>query len=273
MSKINLACGDIFINGDGWINFDYASCSSAVRKANLLGELPLESNSALLVYSSHFLEHIPYGEVPSFIAECHRLLQPGGILRLVLPDFENLCRAYLENRESGKHREANFILLEIIDQCVRQDSGGELGRFYQDLRNTTNDEDPMINFVKERTGEDIQLSSLVYPRTSLSIETLTRKIQSRIERIWIRLVLNLLPRSFRNQNVSLASVGELHHWLWDYDQLYSVLNAAGFASIERHSAHTSSFPQFPFVPLDLDADGHPRKGLESMYIEAIKPFP
>lgn len=272
MSRINLACGDTFINANEWINFDYVSSSPAVRKANLLGHLPLKTGSASLVYSSHFLEHIPYSEVPGFIAECYRILQPGGVLRLVLPDFENLCRAYLENRESGKHREADFIILEIVDQCVRRDSGGELGRFYQTLRGSGTDEDAMIKFVKERTGEDIQASRQSHSYAHLSVGTLARKIQNRVEKIWIRLVLHLLPRSFREQNVSLASVGELHHWLWDYDQLHNILNDAGFVAIERRDAQTSSFPNFPFIPLDLDAGGRPRKGAESMYIEATKPL-
>ena len=272
MSRINLACGDTFINANEWINFDYVSSSPAVRKANLLGHLPLKTGSASLVYSSHFLEHIPYCKVPSFIAECYRILQPGGVLRLVLPDFENLCRAYLEKRESGKHREADFIILEIVDQCVRRDSGGELGRFYQTLRGSGTDEDAMIKFVKERTGEDIQVSRQSHSYAHLSVGTLARKIQNRVEQIWIRLVLHLLPRSFREQNVSLASVGELHHWLWDYDQLHNVLNAAGFVAIERRDAQTSYFPNFPFIPLDLDVGGRPRKGAESMYIEAIKPL-
>jgi SAM-dependent methyltransferase len=273
MKKINLACGNTFISGDEWLNFDYVSSSPAVRKANLLDRLPLEENSVSLVYSSHFLEHIPYSDVPNFLAECYRILQPGGVLRLVLPDFENLCRAYLECREQGEHKEANFIILEIVDQCVRRDSGGELGRFYQVLRGSPTDEDSMIEFVKQRTGEDILASGTeMHSLSKIGVKTLVRKVQNRVERMWIRLVINLLPRSFRAQNVSLASVGELHHWLWDYDQLGSVLRSVGFTSIERRNAQTSSFPDFPYSPLDVNAYGQPRKGSESMYIEAIKPL-
>jgi SAM-dependent methyltransferase len=271
--KVNLACGSTLISGDGWLNFDYVPSSPAVHKADLLGRLPLETSSVSLVYSSHFLEHIPYSDVPSFLAECYRILQPGGVLRLVLPDFENLCRAYLEHREQGNHGEADFIILEIVDQCVRRDSGGELGRFYQVLRGSPTDEDSMIEFVKQRTGEDILASGTeMHSLSKIGVKTLVRKVQNRVERMWIRLVINLLPRSFRAQNVSLASVGELHHWLWDYDQLGSVLRSVGFTSIERRNAQTSSFPDFPYSPLDVNAYGQPRKGSESMYIEAIKPL-
>lgn len=91
--KINLACGGVFVTGDGWLNLDYSASSPAVPRADLLGRLPLSNDSAALVYSSRFLEHIPRGDVPGFLAECRRVLAPGGILRLVLPDLANLCRA------------------------------------------------------------------------------------------------------------------------------------------------------------------------------------
>mgnify|MGYP001052758985 CR=1 FL=1 len=53
--KINLACGSVFVTGDGWINLDYAASDSAVLCADLLGRLPVEDDNAALVYSSHFL--------------------------------------------------------------------------------------------------------------------------------------------------------------------------------------------------------------------------
>ena len=84
-------------------------------------------------------------------------------------------------------------------------------------------------------------------------------------------MLQLLPKAFREQNVSLAAVGERHHWLYDFHQLHCLLAAAGFVAIERCTAATSRVPHFPFHPLDLAGDGQPRKGAESLFIEAQKP--
>ena len=98
-----------------------------------------------------------------------------------------------------------------------------------------------------------------------------RRVRGRAERLWTRSVLQLLPKAFRQQNVSLAGVGERHQWLWDLEQLRAVLQAVGFEAIERCEASISRFAGFPFQPLDLDTDGRPRKGAESMYIEARKP--
>lgn len=77
------------------------------------------------------------------------------------------------------------------------------------------------------------------------------KVTAKVERLWIRLVLQLLPEAFRNQNVSLAAVG--------------------FVAIEHCTAATSRVADFPLQPLDLAADGQPRKGAESLFIEAQKP--
>jgi len=92
-----------------------------------------------------------------------------------------------------------------------------------------------------------------------------------VERVWTQAILQLLPKAFRTQNVSLAGVGERHHWLWDFHQLQQELEAAGFSGVQRQAADSSAIPDFPFRPLDIDADGRARKGTESMYVEALKP--
>lgn len=91
------------------------------------------------------------------------------------------------------------------------------------------------------------------------------------ERLWILAVLRLLPRAFRDQNVSLAALGDRHHWLVDTHQLQQLLIASNFGAIQRCTAATSRYDSFPLQPLDLAADGLPRKGAESLYIEAQKP--
>lgn len=166
---INLACGPVFIDSSDWANFDFLA-TSGVQKANLLGRLPLQDNAAQLVYSSHFLEHIPKSQVDCFLCECLRVLQPGGVIRLVLPDLENMARTYLQLRDGGKHPQANFLVLEMIDQCVRRQSGGELGKYYRTLQaqakrngSESGDNTVMIDFIRHRTGEHINTSDQSKP--------------------------------------------------------------------------------------------------------------
>lgn len=280
---INLACGSVFIDSPDWANFDFVA-ASGVQQANLLERLPLPDNAAQLVYSSHFLEHIPKPRVESFLRECLRVLKPCGTIRIVLPDLENMVRSYLQLRDDRKHEKANFLVLELIDQCVRRRSGGELGKFYRTLQeqvrgdvSASGDNTAMIDFIRHRTGEHIvaldQLKSAAGGAGDVvnQFKRLFRAVPRRLQRYWIQMVLQVLPSAFLAQNVSLAEVGEKHHWLWDFYQLKQALEAVGFDSVERRSSDSSAIADFPFYPLDHNPDGGPRKGLESMYVEAIKP--
>jgi predicted SAM-dependent methyltransferase len=53
------------------------------------------------IYASHVLEHLGYQEkLPRALAEFHRVLKKGGRARISVPDFEILCRLFLEARQS-----------------------------------------------------------------------------------------------------------------------------------------------------------------------------
>jgi len=72
---------------------------------------PLEMfhrNEFDLVYVSHVLEHFGVAEVPKVLREWHRVLKPGGILRLGVPDFPTILRIY---RETGDIREVFGLLM------------------------------------------------------------------------------------------------------------------------------------------------------------------
>ncbi len=55
---------------------------------------PFRDASVDLVYVSHCLEHIPHGRVNAVLAEWFRVLKPGGILRVGVPDFDALLKVY-----------------------------------------------------------------------------------------------------------------------------------------------------------------------------------
>ena len=272
---INLACGSFFVDNSNWINFDYSSSSNSVKKANLLKRLPLKQEIADLVYSSHFLEHIPYAKVTDFLTEILRILKPGGGVRLVLPDLENMANSYVNLRKLGDHQKADFLVLEMIDQCVRNIGGGQLGVFYSNLASHPDQYKSMIEFIRERTGEDSTAYNFRqkhnYNFFSKIVASTLAAIVRRIQRYWIKIVILALPSAFRDQNVSLAGIGERHHWIWDFYSLKKKLEAVGFVDVKRVSANTSIFKDFPFYQLDVDDRGKPRKGAESMYIEATKP--
>jgi predicted SAM-dependent methyltransferase len=58
---------------------------------------PIPDNFADLVYASHCLEHISHLKVNEVLAEWRRVLKPGGVLRLGVPDFDLLLAIYEAN--------------------------------------------------------------------------------------------------------------------------------------------------------------------------------
>lgn len=74
------------------------------------------------IYHCHLLEHIDRDDAPKFLRECFRVLKPGGILRIVVPDLEILARHYLacldRLPDCSTYKEHSLSVEGMIDQMV-----------------------------------------------------------------------------------------------------------------------------------------------------------
>jgi predicted SAM-dependent methyltransferase len=78
----------------GWVNVDVFPADLAI---DLRWGLPFSDGSARLVYMAHVLEHFNFEEEALFVVrELRRVLQPGGIARIVVPDLEKYFGAYVQ---------------------------------------------------------------------------------------------------------------------------------------------------------------------------------
>src|SRR5205809_658336 len=78
----------------GWINSDVLEGKSVDVVADIRKGLPLESDSFGYIVSHHALIDLGiYEQVPA-LQELRRVLRPGGVLRLGLPDLDVLIAAY-----------------------------------------------------------------------------------------------------------------------------------------------------------------------------------
>lgn len=64
------------------------------------------------IYASHVMEHLSYHlPLKHALSECHRVLKPGGCAKISVPDFEKLCRLYLDPQRTIDER---FHLMRMI---------------------------------------------------------------------------------------------------------------------------------------------------------------
>jgi predicted SAM-dependent methyltransferase len=80
---------------EGWINVDAYRCPGVNFVWDCRYPVPLPDACARGVFSEHFLEHLEYEtEVRDFLRECHRIMRPGAVIRIVVPDAGAYIRAY-----------------------------------------------------------------------------------------------------------------------------------------------------------------------------------
>lgn len=92
--------------------------------------IPFDKETFDVVYHSHLLEHIDKDDAPSFLKECYRILKPGGILRVVVPDLQKIIIRYnsavnsIEDGDPEAIQDHEIATYELFDQMVRSEISG-----------------------------------------------------------------------------------------------------------------------------------------------------
>lgn len=90
-----LNLGSSSLTAPGFICLDRDGSPGTLVKDLRLG-LPFPNGSTEVVIASHVLEHLaPFEELPLVLAETLRVLRPGGLFRVAVPDLGKLVDAYL----------------------------------------------------------------------------------------------------------------------------------------------------------------------------------
>lgn len=84
MKRINFGAGSCRI--EGWLNTDFCY-PEGPDKIDCTKPLPFPDGSTDIVFSEMMCEHLTHQQSWSFLCECHRILKPGGFIRVVIPDF------------------------------------------------------------------------------------------------------------------------------------------------------------------------------------------
>jgi predicted SAM-dependent methyltransferase len=125
--KVNLGCGP---NAPpGWLNIDgswnawlsnHTYLHKTLKTIGVIGRnnpgaqwnvrplvhdltkpLPFKTNSVAAIYGAHVLEHLYLSEAQRLLGECLRVLRPGGVVRMVVPDLRSMVTSYLKDKNGG----------------------------------------------------------------------------------------------------------------------------------------------------------------------------
>ena len=91
--KLHLGCGTFRLTN--WINIDLVGLPVDLAW-DIRRKLPFADNSVSAVFHEHVMEHISGIEGYHFVKECFRVLKPGGILRIVMPDASRYLQSYFD---------------------------------------------------------------------------------------------------------------------------------------------------------------------------------
>ena len=81
--KLNIGCGPN--RKEGWVNIDL--WPGAELTLDMRERIPFPDGSAIIIYSEHFFDYLDVPEEAlHFLRECLRVLEPGGVFRVGVPD-------------------------------------------------------------------------------------------------------------------------------------------------------------------------------------------
>ena len=270
MKCLNLGCGHHYSSLPVWTNLDFVSTGKGVLAHNLLDGVPFADASFDVVYHSHVLEHMTKRDGEAFLRECFRVLKPGGVLRVAVPDLEQIARNYLRLLEAGLGDPADsvtrcdhhWILLELFDQAARNRSGGEMAAYL--MQPTILNED----FVFRRIGlEGRTIRGILLAHAEKNRRT--DGFRARWKSFWRR-----MGGYFRNERAAYSKVGkfrlggEVHQWMYDRYALSRALSDAGGRDAVVRRADESFVAGWSGFELDT-VGGEVRKP-DSLFMEARK---
>lgn len=271
---VNIGCGAAW--HPDWTNLDVRPASPHVRTWNVAEGLPFANETVDVCYASHVIEHLSQMQARTLLLESRRVLRQGGVIRLAVPDLEGIAREYLrvlaqiETGEVAVARQYEWITLELLDQLVRAESGGEMGRY---LRSRARQN---AEYVWSRIGSE---AAPYLGREGTSLDSSDGVQGQRWRRAFTglrELVVTALCSILLGRRGRLAiqeglfrTSGECHRWMYDQFSLRQLLEQNGFSDVRRCAASESRIDKFDSYHLDV-VNGEARKP-DSLFMEAVRP--
>ena len=100
--KLHLGCGKRHI--PGFVHIDAVDYPHVDHVSTIDNLSFVPDDSVQLIYTCHVLEHFKRQEVVRVLKEWYRVIEPGGSLRVSVPDFFAICKVY------SKYEDINLVI-------------------------------------------------------------------------------------------------------------------------------------------------------------------
>jgi len=110
---INLGSGPNIVSG--CINIDFYTTPGIDYGADLRRRLKIADGTVDGIFCEHTIEHLSYKETDQLLQECYRIMKPGAVIRVVLPDIELFIRHYASGDEAWFERWEQLMLTDSTD--------------------------------------------------------------------------------------------------------------------------------------------------------------
>lgn len=232
-----------------WTNIDYISPWYKGVQKNVVhydlmscSPLPIESNSALILYTSHTIEHVSEEAVKNLFKEAYRALQVGGVFRVTTgPDAETDFNALIRNDSHWFYWNDSY-----------NSKGSYEHIFHHPARSIALEEQWLHHFASQLCPNDKSQSEVKYS---------SAEIKKIINSLGFEGALNF----FTKQCTFNPDRPGNHITWWTHEKIINFLQEAGFKTIYRSGFSQSVSPLMRRSPL-FDST-HPQI---SIYVEAIR---
>jgi predicted SAM-dependent methyltransferase len=173
---LNVGCGEN-AHAD-FINIDFQWRPNIDLCWDIRKGMPFENNSMKGIFTEHCMEHLTFHQCTSLIGEFHRILCPGGIVRIIVPDAELYIDLY-QKEKRGERVDFPFVTeQDLVDGFTPMMAVNRVFRehghhhYAYDART--------LNMMLKRAGfEDIRIEEFMKGRDKrLLIDNTSRAIES-----------------------------------------------------------------------------------------------
>lgn len=264
-----------------WNNIKFSSLPHLdeppyIHHLELRRPLPYEPNTFDEIYCNHVLEHLTLEDGRQLVREFYRILKPGGMCRLVVPDLELVAREYLHNLEivtkdqtKGNVTRYEWSVADMIDQMVRTKPGGIMGEKliagnvdWDQIHRCNGD--ALDSFREDsREGQPRNLFDRLKHEFPGKLNDLPRFIAWVWYGILRKLYVLFSKRSF------LQLYNEINLWMYDQFSLQELMRGANFQNVQRMDFKTSHIRGWNRYNFDQSEKGdYPLE--PSVYVEGMK---